>query len=371
MEKKTVAILFGGKSTEHEGSIESALHVINNIDKDTYNVHAIYINREGNFTTPKEFWNLLHGFFENKFITIIPSLEIPLETFIQSLKEFSIFPKNSDTGTVNFFENVIHKKYYAVFPIFHGLYGEDGSIQGMLKFLNTPCVGCGLSASVIGIDKDFTKIICKEKNINVTKHISLKNYELDNFMTNIEKFEIEINYPMFIKPARLGSSIGISRVTNRAELVEAVKSAFKYDDKIILEKGLTKPREFAIGIMGYGDELRISAIGEFQSFKEDFFDFEAKYGSNSLDGIIPAKIDKILENKLKTMAFNVYKSLELQGFSRIDCFYDGSDIYLNEVNTIPGLESHGTFTKTWAEIGVSRKEFLSLVIEKAKEHFST
>jgi len=174
---------------------------------------------------------------------------------------------------------------------------------------------------------------------------------------------------MFIKPARLGSSIGISKAYNLKELAAGVEKAFLYDTKLLIEEGIESPREFAIGVMGRKDKIETGVIGEFQSFKKEFFDYEAKYGTGSLDGIVPAQIDIELEKKLKEMALLTFKYLELTGFARVDCFYDGKEIYMNEVNTIPGLETHGTFTKTWAAAGLSRTEFIDRVIEIAIEEY--
>lgn len=370
MDKKNIAILFGGKSTEHEGSIESALHIIHNIDKEKFNIHAVYVKNDGNIASPKELINEIANFMNNKLITIKPSLEMETEIFEQIIIEAACFPKGNDISKIDFYDNLLLKKYDAVFPIFHGLNGEDGTIQGLLRFVDVPCVGCGLNGSAVCIDKEITKILCDYNGINTTKFKAVRDYQWRKEPEKIiDSIELKINYPMFVKPARLGSSIGISRVENREELIKGIETAFRYDSKAVIEEGIAKPREFAVGVFGFNDDVNVAEIGEFQSYKENFFDYEAKYGSQSLNGIIPAVIGADIKEKLVEMAKKAFIHLEIDGFARIDIFYDGNDIYLNEVNTIPGLETHGTFSKTWVAAGISRKEFITEAIEKSIADF--
>lgn len=357
--KKNLAVLFGGKSPEHFLSIESALLILTFCDFEKYNIHAVYIKNNGEFATPPETFNKISESIEKK---LTPSLDNNenLENYYSRLKKYAFYNGNqSDLNS--FLNNAVEKKYDIVFPVFQGENGEDGTIQGMLDFLNIAFAGCGLSGSAIAIDKELTKRLCKESSINSADFISFRQDEWKLKKEEILNLcEKRIGYTAFVKPSKLGSSVGISRVNNKVELIKGIETALLYNDKIIVEKGINA-KEYAVGVIG-NEILEVSDICEFMS-EDGFLDFDSKYGAKAMDDIIPARLSKEIEAKTKEMAKFVYKKMEIDGMARLDFFIDDENIYLNEINTIPGMGSHSVFMKMWESCGVSKKDLINKIIE--------
>lgn len=357
--KKNLAVLFGGKSPEHFLSIESALLILTFCDFEKYNIQAVYVKNDGEFATPTETLNKINESIENKLTPAINN-DDNLESYYKRLKSYAFYNGDADDLS-SFINNAVEKKYDIVFPVFQGENGEDGTIQGMLDFLNIAFAGCGLSGSVIAIDKELTKRLCKESNINSADFISFRQEEW-----NLRKEEIlilcekQIGYTAFVKPSKLGSSVGISRVNNKDELIKGIETALLYNDKIIVEKGINA-KEYAVGIIG-NEILEVSDICEFMS-EDGFLDFDSKYGSKAMDDIIPARLSKEIEAKTKDIAKFVYKKMEIDGMARLDFFIDNENIYLNEINTIPGMGAHSVFMKMWESCGISKKNIIDKIIE--------
>lgn len=363
-----LCVLFGGKSAEHYGSIESAIHVLAYINKEKYTIHAIYVKEDGSLAAPAEFVENIPRFLEDEKVYTFSTDYVPESGFSDTLESYAVFPANSDIHKVNFFDNVLEGVYDLVFPIFHGKNGEDGSIQGLLEFINVPYAGCGIAGSCNSMDKEITKRIAIGHGIPVPEFMSFKQYEwLENHVTILKKLDETFTYPVFIKPVSLGSSIGITKAGDKQELTDGIEIGFQYDNKIIIEQGYEN-REFAVSMIGNEKPL-MSAIAEFKSCN-DFFDYEAKYGPNSIASIIPADIDKELEKKIYDLALKVYRDFDLAGMSRIDFFYINNKLYLNEINSIPGLELIGTFYKQWKATGVSKEALIDMVISYGFEKHS-
>lgn len=325
---KKVAIIFGGMSSEHDVSIHSAHFVYNNIDKTIYNLHKIYIDKQNNWYTYKgNIEDLIH----KKKIR-----KKKIKNVISYLKTFDI-----------------------VFPVMHGKYGEDGTMQGFLELFGIPYVGCTCMMSAIGIDKDMCKRVLNVSKIKQVPYI-LFNSDSDDLETILSK----VSYPVIIKPATGGSSIGIHLANHKEELLDAIKQASLYDHKILIEKHIHM-RELECAVIG-GNPIKVSTVGEIKT-KHAFYDYEAKYIDNSSEIMIPADIPHHLQIKIQEYAKKAFLSLGNKGFARVDFFYDidTKKIYLNEINTIPGFTESSMFPKLFMYDGISYTNLITELIENS------
>ncbi len=307
--KLRIGVLFGGKSAEHEVSIRSAENVIKALDKNKYEIIPIKIEKDGNF----------------------------------DFKEI--------------------KKVDVVFPILHGPYGEDGSMQGFLKLMNVPFVGAGVLGSAVGMDKDVMKRLLTEAGIKNAKCVVLRGDERMTF----QKIKKTLGMPVFVKPANLGSSVGVSKVKNEKDWNEAVKLAFKYDNKVLVEE-MVVGRELECAVLG-NDKPIASAVGEVV-LNAEFYSYDAKYIDE--DGAvieIPAKnLNKKDIQKVQDIALRSYKALNCEGMGRVDVFLKkNGDVYVNEINTIPGFTSISMYPKLWEISGIPKTKLLDKLIGFAIE----
>ncbi|PKH01778.1 hypothetical protein CXF72_15115 [Psychromonas sp. MB-3u-54] len=350
-----VAVVFGGKSTEHDVSAISAIHILANIDMEKYFVEPFYVKKDGTFANHEELTLCLENRLNEQRDKIFPAGkkgEIELKKWI------------AKGASSDFLGAITEKKIDIVFPVFHGLNGEDGTIQGMLEFMGVPYVGCGVSASAFCIDKEATKVICQVNDIPVMDYTAVKKYEWENSTENIiNDIQNTINYPFYVKPARLGSSIGISRAENAVELKKSLRDAFKYDSKVLVEQGVESPRELTIGVMGVDDQVLLSAIGEFSRGGKLYFDFDSKYGGTSEKGVVPALLEENIQEIIEKYSHLIFKKFELSGFARIDYFLCGDKVYLNEINTMPGFETGDTFMRIWQNKNMDMKTIIDKGIE--------
>lgn len=361
--KLKTAICFGGNSAEHNVSIVSALNIINEIDLNKYEVSLFYINEKGKFENYESTLSLLEKLIKENGNKIFFEPKESIDKILEKISNL-IYKKDIENNYIK----IINTEYDIVFPIFHGLNGEDGTIQGMFEFNCMPYTGCSHTASAICIDKDITKKICKAENIITADWITLHNYEWKNEKKDImEKIKNKFGNKVCIKAARLGSSIGVYIVDNEKDLEEKIEEAFKYDNKILLEEVLLKPREITAGVMGFESNIIISELGEFNYVAENYFNYNAKYGSNSRDGIIPPNLEDNIKNNIIDEVKKIFKIFELEGFARIDFFLCNEKLYLNEINTIPGLEKNGTFMRMWNKKNIDYNEFIDNVIFFAKK----
>lgn len=351
MSKLKLAVIFGGTSTEHDVSVVSGTSVIQNLNKDKYDIYPIYIDREGNW------------YNYTKEINTIKVLPIGVE-----LEELSKI------------DNIIEylKQVDIAFPVLHGLGGEDGSIQGLFKMLNLPYVGCGILASSVGMDKVYTKIIFEKAGISQTKYEYIKasndefTYVYKDFseekmeLVNIvEKIEKGLTYPMFVKPSNSGSSVGVKKANNNKELQEAIINASKYDTKILVEEGIIG-REIECAVLGT-NEVISSPVGEILS-AEEFYSFDAKYNNQESKTLIPADIGKEISNEIRDLSIKAFKAIDGKGLSRVDFFVENktNKIYINEINTLPGFTTISMYPKLFEQIGISYTEILDRLIEAEK-----
>ena len=346
-----LCVIFGGISTEHDVSVVSGTSVIQNLNKTKYEIYPTYIDKDGTW------------YRYNKPINEIKV--VPIGTKLEELTKI---------------DNIIEylKQMDVVFPVLHGLGGEDGSIQGLFKIVNIPYVGCGILASSVGMDKVYAKIIFEKAGIPQTKHEYVKSInneytyvypdfkeekmDLENIVQIIDK---KLSYPMFIKPSNSGSSVGVKKAKSKEELQEAIIYASKYDEKILIEQGIIG-RELECAVLE-NEEVITSPVGEILS-AEDFYSFDAKYENQESKTVIPADIDKEISNQIRDLAIKAFKAIDGKGLSRVDFFVENktNKIYINEINTLPGFTTISMYPKLFEQIGITYQELLDKLIELAK-----
>lgn len=350
MEKIKLGVIFGGMSTEHDVSIVSGSSVIKNLDKNKYDITPIYIDLEGRwFLYTKELNNIE-----------IPKVgEQPKE-----LEEID--------NPIN-----ILKKLDVVFPVLHGLYGEDGTIQGLFELLKLPYVGCRVLGSSVCMDKVYTKIILEKANINQAKYVYVKKVDEGFIFTDdefnfikLEDTEIadkiikKLSLPVFVKPSNSGSSVGIKKAKTKEELIDAIYYAGKYDSKIVIEENING-HEIECAVIG-NDNVMASCVGEILP-AEDFYSFDAKYNNAESKVVIPANISDSISEEIRKTAIKAFKAVDGKGLSRVDFFVEKetNKIYLNEINTMPGFTTISMYPQLWEKCGKHYSELLDELIENA------
>ena len=347
MAKLSIAIIFGGKSSEHDVSISSASTIANNIS-DKYDVHYLYITKEGQ-------WYLLNNINPKKSTQKIPAVISP-----DTLSKGIIVLKEKNTEFI---------KLDAVIPVLHGKNGEDGSLQGLLQLAGIPTVGCDVTSASACMDKVITNSVLMYSEIKKANFCWIYDYELkENPEECVKKIEEKLkSYPMFVKPAKAGSSVGITKVKNREELLNGLKIAAKEDEKILVEESIIG-KEVECAVLG-NDKLIASTVGEIIP-SGDFYDYESKYISGTSKLCIPANVSKDTIEKIRKEAIKAYKVMGCKGLSRIDFFVqEGTqEIFLNEINTFPGFTEISMYPKLMEEKGIKIPELIDKLIELALEN---
>lgn len=347
--KIRVGVLFGGKSAEHEVSLQSARNVIEILDKEKYDVVPIGINKAGKWLLSNTSGYLLHS--ANPKLIRLNESNKPVTLVVQSSGTLTTL-KTRDPDT----------KLDVVVPILHGPYGEDGSIQGLLKLAGVPFVGAGVLGSAVGMDKDVMKRLLKEAGIPTTKFLVTHSHEEISFKEAKKK----LGLPLFIKPANLGSSVGVSKVRNEREFKKALREAFQYDHKILIEEAV-KGREIECSVLG--NEQPIASVPGEVIPTHEFYSYEAKYiDENGALLEIPAKLTKAEVQKVQETAVRAFKILNCEGMGRVDFFLKkNSEILVNEINTIPGFTAISMYPKLWEASGIPTSELLDRLIQLAME----
>ncbi len=351
--KINLAVIFGGRSAEHEVSLVSAESVIKHLNKDKYNIIQIGIAKNGEWIVgPDAFKFLKYGQGKN-------------------FKRWAITPDVS-------LNKIAAKQIEVVFPVLHGTYGEDGTMQGLLELADLPYVGSGVLASAVAMDKITQKIICASENILMADWVWVAKKEWQWIKKNkvlfrkwLKGIEERFDYPLFVKPSNMGSSIGISKVNNKDELIKAVNLAARYDTRLIIEQGIEGARDVEVAVLG-NYKAECSTVGEIISANE-FYDYQAKYISGESQLVIPAKLPAEVVRDIKNIALQAYELLGCQGMARVDFLVrqDGDDwyLYLNELNTLPGFTHISMYPKLWQASGVSYSRLLDILIKLALERY--
>jgi D-alanine-D-alanine ligase len=369
--KLRVGILFGGRSGEHEVSLLSAASILKAIDRKKFEVVPIGITKTGRWLTAGGAQALLAGNgSEADGLAVAAgaeSLSAPGDAVTAIVPDASTLSGEGGSGRLD-----------VVFPVLHGTFGEDGTIQGLFELADIAYVGSGVLGSSAGMDKDVMKRLFAQAGLPIVKHLTVLRtaWEASPRKT-VTAIEAALKYPLFVKPANLGSSVGISKVHDRKELAPALKVAAQFDRKIVIEEGVAgsgksrttkKARELEVAVLG-NDDPKASVVGEIVPGKE-FYDYEAKYLSDGSIPIIPAKISAAESKKIRAMAVEAFRACDLAGLARVDFLMepDGKRrIYLNEVNTLPGFTSISMYPKLWQASGLSYADLITRLIELALE----
>lgn len=344
--KKKLGLLYGGKSAEHKVSMQTAMAVIKALDTDKYDIHPIYISESGEW---------VRG----------PQLMGPVEN-VKKLAFNSQEQIGSNALSTTLFQANDEASLDVIFPLLHGPNGEDGTVQGLLELLNLPYVGNGVLASSAGMDKVIMKNIFEVAGLNQVKYNSFirSDWQSDKEAA-YDRVEKELGFPCFVKPANLGSSVGISKCTTREELETAFIEAFQYDRKIIVEEGLTA-REIEVGVLG-NDYPEVSVAGEIVP-KKDFYDYKAKYEDGDTALIIPAEVTESEYAAIKADAIKAFKALDCSGLVRADFFLTKEGkVYINEVNTMPGFTPFSMFPLLWKHTGLEYDALINKLVDLAVE----
>lgn len=361
-----MGLIFGGRSGEHEVSLRSARSVIEALDSEKYEIVPLAITKEGRWLSPADSVALLPEHVRN---LLPPSAKerVTAVAIIGDPSRNGAYSLDRDGGESS------DERLDVIFPVLHGTYGEDGTIQGLLEMAGLPYVGCGVLASSCGMDKVTMKALFREAQLPICKYMWFTRREWERDAGSVsERVSSEIGYPCFIKPANLGSSVGISRADDTDSLRGAVELAARYDRKIIVEEALDA-REIECGVIG-NDEPKASLPGEYVVHDEraKFLDYTEKYSSTGhVEFVVPAPVSKELEREIRELAVKSFKAVDGAGFARVDFFLtrDGGELYVNELNTIPGLTDVSGFPKMWEGTGLSFSETLDELIELAFERF--
>ncbi len=349
MSKKNLAVIFGGLSQEHEVSIMSAVSVCQAADKEKYNIFPLAVTKDGNWLTPAD------------------------SALVLQQKGMAGLPKENKVGLCRINGKVCI--FYltgeakpipidVVFPLFHGPYGEDGSIQGMCKFLGVPCVGAGVLSSAVSMDKSFMKLLFSVKNLPQIEYYVIEESRWRREQNKIINEMLQIvPYPLFVKPAGLGSSVGTSKVTDGKTLLGAIEGAFEFDEKVIIEK-FVKGRELECAVLG-NKELRVAGPGEI-IYHREFYDYAAKYTEGETRLLLEPYLDPLIKKKIRELALQAFQAVECKGMGRVDFFLTSENkIIVNEINTIPGFTEFSMYPKLWAVEGLNLPQLIDTLIKLA------
>jgi D-alanine-D-alanine ligase len=392
MKKKLrVGILFGGRSGEHEVSLLSAASVFKAIDRTRYEVVPIGITKQGRWVVSGDAERLLAGDFPDTgtlragdpqhtapaaLLAKGEGVIVPPMPAAGGGRGGSLVPFEREVSSISPAHDVLQLD--VVFPVLHGTFGEDGTMQGLFELAGLAYVGSGVLGSATGMDKEVMKRLFLAAGLPITKHVTFLRREWEKSPKKIiARLEAELKYPLFVKPANLGSSVGINKAHDRKELGPAVEVAAGFDRKIVVEQAvggrgnrakMGKARELEVAVLG-NDEPTASVVGEIVPGKE-FYDYEAKYLSEGSQAIIPAKLTKQQSKQVQAMALDAFRACDCAGLARVDFLLEAGDsgrLYLNEINTMPGFTSISMYPKLWEASGVKYRDLISRLIELALE----
>lgn len=355
MSKQKVGVIFGGKSSEHEVSLQSAKNIIEAVDREVYDVVLIGIDKKGKWHLFSESSYLLHA-DDPKLIR----LNTPIAPITLTFGDAGGKLLHAETGEVL-------ERIDVAFPIVHGTSGEDGSLQGMFRLANLPFVGPDVLGSAVCMDKDIAKRLLQFAGINVAKGLTFHRTEQDQI--NYEKVVEALGEALFIKPANQGSSVGVNKATSKENFEQAIAEAFKYDHKLIVEEAIDG-REIECSVLG-NEQPIVSLPGEILP-QTEFYSYDSKYiDDDGADLQVPAKLPEALEKKVQQTCLKAYKTLACEGLARVDVFVTAEEkVYVNEINTLPGFTKISMYPKLWEVSGLSYTALITRLIELAFERYN-
>lgn len=357
MSKKNIAVIFGGQSSEHDISCLSVQTVAKAINKDKYEITYIGITKEGHWLLADSLKSIEDGSWIHSVTSAVLSPDATKKEVILS-------------GT----DGITTRKIDVIFPVLHGMYGEDGTIQGLFEIAKIPYVGCGVLASAAGMDKVYTKIIVDDLGIHQAPYVLVRSVNVEQAQKNpafmdqeVERVETHLEYPVFIKPSKAGSSKGVSKAHNREELIEGLKLAARHDTKILVEKNIVG-REIECAVLGSASDAEVSGVGEILAAAE-FYDFDAKYNNTESKTVISPQLPEGKTEEIRKAAKEIFTALDGYGLSRVDFFLekDTDQVIFNEINTLPGFTSISMYPMLWKEMGMDIEELVEKQIQLAFE----
>ena len=352
VDKKRVAVIMGGKSSEHEVSLVSAATVVENIDKDLYDVILIGITKEGIWKEIESMESVKDGSWLNKGRQVL----LVHDTGSKEL----LFREGNRVEPVH---------VDVMFPVLHGLNGEDGTIQGMFEMAGIPYVGCGVIASSCSMDKFYTKIIADSVNVRQAGYVGLRRRDLKNMDDAVRRVEAQLDYPVFVKPSNAGSSQGVSRADDREQLEKALRLAAEHDSKILVEETIIG-RELECAVLGGHGETKASGVGEILA-ADEFYSYDAKYNNEESKTVVNPDLPEGTEEEIRRYAVDIFNALDGYGLSRVDFFLtdEGNEVVFNEINTIPGFTSISMYPMLWEEQGIDKKTLVQKLIDLAFKRY--
>jgi D-alanine-D-alanine ligase len=357
--KIRVGLIFGGRSGEHEVSLASARAVQANLDPEKYEIVPVGITKTGSWllgTDPLQLQQAASSIEDQQESAQTTAVTLTGDPTVRRLIPLQAGPDLGSQGNLD-----------VIFPVLHGTYGEDGSLQGLLDMANLPYIGCGVLGAALGMDKEKMKMVFQAIGLPIVDYLVFRRnvWERDPEQA-LDAIEQRLGYPTFVKPANLGSSVGINKAHNRQELTHALNVAAEYDRKIVIERGINC-REFECAVLG-NDEPLASLVGEIVASNE-FYDYNAKYIDGKSQAIIPADLPQATAEAMRRQAVQAFLALDLNGLSRVDFFLEKEtgQVYINEVNTMPGFTEISMYPKLWQASGLSYTQLLDRLIELAIE----
>lgn len=351
--KETVVVLFGGQSSEHVVSCMSAVNVIEQINQEEYELALIGITQEGRWL-------------------LVDSIEdVRRDTWRESRVRAVLSPDATDRCVLVWREeNKVEKiRVDVVFPVLHGLWGEDGTVQGLLELARIPYVGCGVLSSAVSMDKLYTKVIVDRLKIRQAAYVPVTRGQLEDMDRVADQVEEKLSYPVFVKPSNAGSSRGVTKAEDRARLKEALREAARHDSKILVEEAITG-HEVETAVFGGGrEEIRVSGVGEILAGAE-FYDFDAKYYSQESKTVVDPVLPGSAAEEIRQAAARIFKAVDGYGLARADFFVtDDGEVIFNEINTMPGFTAISMYPELWEARGVSKASLVKKLLDHAKERY--
>ena len=347
--KKNLAVIFGGRSSEHEVSCVSVVTIAKAVDLEKYNMFLIGITKDGEWKLVEDIAGIEDGSWK----------ESPVSAIISPDTKGGLIISQDDMMKVQPID--------VIFPVLHGMYGEDGTIQGLFEMADIPYVGCGVFASAASMDKFYTKLIVDTLGIRQAQYVPVLKEQLGDIEKVISRVENTLDYPVFIKPSKAGSSKGVSKADNRDMLIEGLTLAAKHDYKILVEETIVG-REIECGVMGYGDNTKASGVGEILAAAE-FYDYDAKYNNAESKTVIGPDMPEGKEDEIREDAVKIFNALDGFGLSRVDFFLekDTNCVVFNEINTLPGFTSISMYPMLWGAKGYDIEKLVESLIDMAVE----
>lgn len=349
MAKKNLVVIFGGRSSEHEVSCISVQTVAKAVDLEKYEMVLVGITKDGRWLKADSIESIADSSWYDSKVSAVISPDSSREMILM----------DGDSVTI--------RKVDVIFPVLHGMYGEDGTIQGLFEMADIPYVGCGVLASAASMDKFYTKIIIDNIGVCQARFVPVVEDDFEDLEAAMDRVEASLSYPVFVKPSKAGSSKGVSKASNRAELEVSLYEAVKHDNKILVEETIVG-RELECGVLGYGKNTKASGVGEILAAAE-FYDYDAKYNNKESKTVIGADIPSEIEGEIRDSAIKIFNALDGFGLSRVDFFLENGTnrVIFNEINTLPGFTSISMYPMLWNDEGYDIETLVETLIEMASE----